>query len=305
MTSTSKAVGHEGKEAEDNTRCESVCHAAQSRSSELERQTSTASTISTSPTHGPLPSSTVVKTNSSQPSLGSRTFSHSLLSNSSDPSAISRKSKFADSGTTSAVGRASISMPPPTMKPSSHRPPMSRQSTTILATGEASQACGSLEKSVDSKGAPEFASTDDSPKIKRQGSSRGKIVPDASIRSSPSESIKPTGSALASTDNDGHRLSFSSFYSLGSAVYNAAAGGSSVPSAPSSNAGSVKSGPLDQPIIASLPASSYTGSNKLDTSSPTTATDPISVSANARSPHAGLRITRYFIEGSYLAEILL
>lgn len=301
MASISKVLCDKVKDEEDSIERDAVCHTAQTSSSDVEPQTSRTPTLSTSPSHHPSPPPSSVRTGSSQPPQQSRTFSHSLLSNSPDPSVISRKSKFADSGTTSAVGRASISMPPPIMKPCNHKPPISRQTTAILATSEALLPYSGLENAVEGKVVTEPVLTDDSDKTKSLGSSRGRITSESCVRSSPSDSTKTANPSIISTENDGHRLSFSSLYSLGSAVYNVAAGGSGAPSAPSSNAGSVA---LDQPTIATLPASSHLGSSKLELSSATTATDPISVIANSRSLHAGLRITRYFVNESFVADSL-
>ena len=84
----------------------------------------------------------------------------------------------------------------------------------------------------------------------------------------------------------GDRLSFSSLYSLGSAIYDKATGQSSAPpSAASSNAGSVKSGVVEQQSSTPL-SPPLVGSSKTEaTSMATTATDPISVVANAQSTH--------------------
>lgn len=292
MVSVSKATSFEGKQGEDSVERAAVCHTAQTTSSDVEQQSPRTFIIPTSPPHRPSLSPFSVKKDSSQSSQTSvsalRTFSHSLLSNSSDLSVISRKSKFADSETMTAVGRASISMPPPITKPSNHKPPVSRQNTTILANSDSLLLHGGLDVAVEGRNIPESSLMDDIEKIRGISSSRSKIASEPCARSSPSDPTKPINAATVSTESDGHRSSFSSLYSLSSAVYNVAAGGTS---APSSNAGSVKSGTLDQPIIAPLLGASHLASNKPEISPATTATDPISVTANSRSPHAGLRIT--------------
>ena len=290
MASFSRGIYDEGNGGEGSIEREAGRHTVQTRSSDVEQQTPRSPTLSTSPSQPRSPSPSVVRTGSSQPPRPSRTYSHSLLSNSSDPSVISRKGKFADSGTTSAVGRASISMPPPIMKPSNHKPPISRQSTAILAASDSSIPHNGLEKAFEGVIVTEPALTDESDKPKNLGSSRGKAASESCVRSFPSESTKAT---LA--ENDGHRLSFSSLYSLGSAVHSVTTGGSGAPSAPSSNAGSVMSGALDQHATATVSASSNLGSNKPEPSSATTATDPVSVIANSRSPHSGLWISTRFV----------
>lgn len=292
MASSSGGIYDEGKSGEESTECEAVCHAVQIRSSDVEQQTPRSPVLSTSPSHYLSPSTASVRVGSSKPSQPTRTFSHSLLSNSPDPSIISRKSKFADSGTTSAVGKASISMPPPIMKQSHPKPLISRQNTAILATSDALTPCSDSEKAVEGKPVTESGFTDDSDKSKALGSSRGKAASEPAVRSFPSDSAKAASPSVNNAENDGHRLSFSSLYSLGSTLHSVATGGSGAPSAPSSTAGSVMSGAFDQPTMAIPSASSHLGSNKLEPSSATTATDPVSVTATSRTPHSGLRIPR-------------
>lgn len=298
MGSSSRGIYDEGKDGEESIEYEAACHTLRTKSPDVEPQTPRSPTLSTSPSHHPSLSPSSVRT---QPS---RTFSHSLLSNSSDPSVISRKSKFADSGTTSAVGRASISMPPPIMKPSNLKPPISRQTTALLATNDALMPHNGLENAVEGITVTEPAVMDDSDKTKILGSPRGKATSESCVRPFPSDSTKAANSSTINAESDGHRLSFSSIYSLGSAVHSVTTGGSGAPSAPSSNAGSVMSGALDQPSIATLSASSHLGSNKLELSSATTATDPISVIAHSRSPHSGLPIPREFVNTNVLIDSL-
>ena len=97
--------------------------------------------------------------------------------------------------------------------------------------------------------------------------------------------LKPPAPA---SNKPGDRLSLSSLYSIGSAIYDKATGSSAPPSAASSNAGSMKSGVLEQPSLTPLspPLSGFAKSEA--TSMATTATDPISVIANSQSHHQGL-----------------
>lgn len=304
-SSSSGGINDEGKNGEESIDCEAVDHIVQTRSLDVEQQTPSSSTLSSSPSHHLSPPSSSARADCAKPSQPSRTFSHSLMSNAPDPSVTSRKSKFADSGTTSAVGRASISMPPPIMKPSHHKPLISRQTTAILAGSDSSTPLSDSEKAIEGKPVMEPGSTDDSDKTKTLGSPRGKAASELGARSSPSDSAKVPIPSVISAENDGHRLSFSSLYSLGSNLHSVATGGSGVPSAPSSNAGSVMSGGLDQPTMATQSASSHFASNKLEPSSATTATDPVSVMANSRSPHSGLRISRDFMNESHFWLTLL
>lgn len=299
MASSSGGINDEGKDGEESIDCEAVCHTVQTNSIDVEQQTPNSSTLSSSPSHHIPPSTSSVRAGSSKPAQPSRTFSHSLLSNTLDPSVISRKSKFADSGTTSAVGRASISMPPPIMKPSHQKPLISRQTTAILAASDPSTPFSDSQRAVEGKPAMELGLTDDLDSTKTLGSPRGKAASELGARSSPSDSTKIASPSVIGAENDGHRLSFSSLYSLGSTLHSVATGGSGAPSAPSSNAGSVMSGALDQLTLATQSTSSHFTSNKLETSSATTATDPISVMANSRSPHAGLWISKSFMNESH------
>ncbi|KAL8922541.1 MAG: hypothetical protein Q9172_003522 [Xanthocarpia lactea] len=99
------------------------------------------------------------------------------------------------------------------------------------------------------------------------------MAPDSTLK------LPPSSAAL---DPSGNRLSVTSLYSLGSAIYSGAVGSQSTPpSAASSNAGSVRSGTFD-PTAA--PLSPTRTSIRSDLSaSVTTATDPVSVTANAHT----------------------
>ncbi|KAL8725240.1 MAG: hypothetical protein Q9166_007479 [cf. Caloplaca sp. 2 TL-2023] len=99
------------------------------------------------------------------------------------------------------------------------------------------------------------------------------LAPDSTLKLPPSS---------AASDSEGNRLSLSSLYSLGSAIYNGTVGAQSAPpSVTSSNTGSVKSGAFDS---TAAPLSPTRASIRSDLSaSVTTATDPVSVTANAHT----------------------
>ncbi|CAF9930296.1 MAG: hypothetical protein ALECFALPRED_004571 [Alectoria fallacina] len=112
--------------------------------------------------------------------------------------------------------------------------------------------------------------------------SQGVLATESHSPSVPLDSsLKPPSSGL---NKPGDRLSFSSLYSLGSAIYGAAGLTSAPPSAASSTAGSIKSAASEQPTP--TPLSPSLGSAKGEAlASPTTATDPISVIANSQPRH--------------------
>ena len=226
-------------------------------------------------------------------SLGAtgRVPSHSLLSNSPNNAAPTRKSRFADAGTVGAnVGRASLSMPPPATKPSSiYRPANSRLPSNLV------NSTGTREASIGMDGAKDTGSSSDSAAMEElqrtaslPGSQDGILSEPHSPSKLPDTGLKPPNPGL---NKPGDRLSISSLISFGSAfgsaVYDKATGQSSAPtSAASSNAGSVKSGVLEQPTLTAL--SPPLGSSKGDAISlATTATDPISVTANSQALHQG------------------
>ena len=216
------------------------------------------------------------------PSTGpkARTPSHSLLNNSAS-SATSRKSRFADVGTVGGnVNRASISMPPPATKPSSYRPSTSRRPSSILSGSENHPIAADTDVSTRETG-DDSAILDDVEKTPIQSGSEGKSPEQLVL---PEASLKPPGSDTESTSN---RLSFSSPYSLGKDIYNGATGVVSAPqSTASSNAGSVKGASLEPSGSATVPVSPTKGFIKSDAPSvPTTATDLVSVTANAQLHH--------------------
>lgn len=240
----------------------------------------------TTTTDKPAPPSPVNPSKPSPaPSLASigRVPSHSLLSASHNAALPSRKSRFADVGTTGGnIGRASISMPPPAIKPSSiYRPANSRRPTNLSSAMDSKEGetglDGTIEESVvgDSAMLPDLVKTTSLPGITAS-------EPDTPMNLSDSN-LKPPNSSL---NKPGDRLSFSSLYSLGSAIYGAAGLSTAPPSAASSNAGSIKSVVSEQPTTS--PISPALGSAKGDAiATATTATDPISVIANSQPQHQG------------------
>ncbi|KAL8828255.1 MAG: hypothetical protein Q9170_006683 [Blastenia crenularia] len=239
---------------------------------------------SMSPIEPSYPKSPPTSASSTRPTppLRSRTPSHTLLHSNLDASITSRKSSFADAGTTAgSTGRASISMPPPANKPSTYKPSVSRRTSTSLMFGLGPEREGQTEKGNEGVKAEDrsavTAGDNATPNIQALPAFDpcSPLPPDSTLK-------LPTSSATV--DGDGNRLSLSSIYSLGSAIYNGTIGAHSGPaSAASSNAGSVKSGTFD-PIHA--PLSPTRLSAKSDLSAPvTTATDPVLVTANAHTQH--------------------
>ena len=239
-------------------------------------------TISTAPlavkgesTKGPLPA-------------WSRTPSHSLLP-SAIASATSRKSRFAEVGTTGAIGRASISMPPPMNKPSStYKPSASRRPSAALVKDDELGSAIGMEGAMAFKASDETAVLEDAEKTPSLGGSLGNASETYAPLTLPDSTLKHTSASVSGSEGEGNRLSLSSLYSLGSAIYNGATGGSSVQSIASSNAGSASSAALEHSYVSPLPMSQALGPAKGEVlSSATTATDPVSVTANAHSLHIG------------------
>ncbi|KAL8790419.1 MAG: hypothetical protein Q9213_000571 [Squamulea squamosa] len=205
----------------------------------------------------------------------SRTASHTLLNSNLNTPATSRKSRFVDAGTTSGISdRASISMPPPS-KP---KQPASRQHSGLvmnLALGEEDKRSDGKGGTTALDGSAVVEDQDKMPDIQTLPASEpcSPMAPDSPFKLPPPS---------AASDPEGNRLSLTSVYSSGSAVYNGAVGPHSAPpSAASSNTGSVKSGSFD-PTAA--PLSPTRTSIRSDLSaSVTTATDPVSVTANAHT----------------------
>lgn len=245
-----------------------------------------------------------IKPDFSNPSLPlpswSRTpsHSHSLLNITSSATLNSRKSRFADfSGPTGAVGRASISMPPPLSKPPSttFKPSASRRTSAVVAKLEGSGITATMDEVTEAKVPNDFAVMIDDLERLPADSSYGPTSSDVNLSlhmnlTLPDSIVKSSTSSMTGGDVESNRLSFSSLYSLGSAIYSGATGGSSVQSVASSTAPSVQG----QPLKSSLPISPSLGSAKVEaSSSATTATDPVSVIANSHSPHSGL-LSQFF-----------
>ena len=218
--------------------------------------------------------------------------SHSLLSATPNVAPPSRKSRFAHAGTISGnIDRASISMPPPTAKPSSvykpsdvRRPAASQNASSIkehmIDTAEGGtdeRSAGDNEVLEDLERSASLPDTQSAPVLEPQS---------PSVTSDPG--LKPPTSNLS---KPGDRLSFSSLVSLGSALYNGATGlASAPPSAASSTAGSIKSVVSDPSAQAPTPLSPSLGQavDKELSSTATTATDPVSVIANSQALHQGV-----------------
>lgn len=221
-----------------------------------------------------------------------RTPSHSLLSTSSDTALPSRKSRFADPGTAGGnIGRASVSMPPPATKPSSiYRPANSRLPVTTLNATETKEEGSTIDGAREGQALSDSAAFEELHKTASLPNSQAAAASEPQSPSGLADfGLRPPGPGLG---RPGDRLSFSSsLYSLGSAIYNGAAGLSSAPqSAASSNAGSIKSGTSEQPALLPTPLSPPLGVAKGEaSSSATTATDPVSVTANSQPEHQGSR----------------
>lgn len=254
-------------------------------------QLNTPSTIDISQSSVLDPSSPI-KTESSKAARSkgtwSRALSHSLLSTLPNSGVTSRKGRFADPGTTGAVGRASISMPPPVTKPSStYKPSAIRRPSTLIVHDDKLDLDGTAEHMTDGNAINQSTMIEDLDKTPSMGGFQSSnAAASYSPLTLPDSSLRPFNPLAGNADNEGNRLSFSSQYSLGSAIHNGTTGGSSAPSATSSITGSVRSAGLDQPAIMPLPTSPPLGSVKAEASAATTATNPVSVTANSLSPHA-------------------
>ncbi|KAL9036898.1 MAG: hypothetical protein Q9214_005935, partial [Letrouitia sp. 1 TL-2023] len=164
-------------------------------------------------------------------------------------------------------------MPPPANKPSVGRPSAFRRPSAGIVSSERLAKEEALNGNRIDEETSVLLEMDKSPEIQTLSAS------DPCSPVASESSLKPPPSST-SADNEGNRLSFSSLYSLGSAIYNGATGGHSAPpSIASSNAGSTKNAIADQNGV---PLSPTKTSFKNDlSSSVTTATDPVSVTANS------------------------
>ena len=210
------------------------------------------------------------------------TNSRTLLFSSSASSNTSRKGRFEAGAIDQTIGRASMSMPPPSKLAASYKT-SSRPSSVLTASEygtEGDEGSSSVDKSVEL--------TDDLEKTPNIGGGEGRsasvsygplTLPDAALR--PPKA--------ASADGESNRMSFSSLFSMGSAVHGGAAGPSAPQSTASSNAGSVKGYVPDQNNTTTGPLSPSLGPGKGDASSaPTTATDPVSVTTTSHRQQPGL-----------------
>jgi len=212
--------------------------------------------------------------------------SHSLLIAPQNAAIPSRKSRFADVETIGgSIGRVSISMPSPPTKPSSiYKPSTVRRPTATQNAMDKKDVPNSLDGTTEEKAVGSANGMED---LERTASAQSVPVSEPHSPSGFSDSsLKPAASTL---NKPGDRLSFSSLYSLGPAIYNGAIGITSAPqSTTSSTAGSVKSVELPRPTV--TPISPSLGSAKGEaTSLATTATDPVSVIANSQESHQGSR----------------
>ena len=239
-------------------------------------------------TENPAPTSPAEpsQTAPSLASIGRVPSSHSLLSTPNNASPPNRKSRYADVGTVGgSIGRASISMPPPTTKSSSiYRPASSRRPTNLSGAMDPREAETTPDGTIEESVVGDSAVLQDLEKTTSLPSSQGMPASEShSPLVPPDSSLKPPSSSL---NKPGDRLSFSSLYSLGSSIYGAAGLPSAPQSAASSTAGSIKSTPFEQPTPS--PISPSLGSAKGEAvASATTATDPISVTANSQPEHQG------------------
>ncbi len=216
----------------------------------------------------------------------SRVPSHSLLPAFQNAAVPSRKSRFADVGTIGEnIGRASVSMPPPATKsssiykPSTVRRPTASQNAMENKDGP-SPLDGAIEETV-------VGSANGMEELERTASAQNVLVSEPhSPLGFVDSGLKPAASTL---NKPGDRLSFSSLYSLSSAIHNGATGITSAPqSTASSTAGSIKSVEQFMPTVTQLSPSLGSARGEA-TSSATTATDPVSVIANSQASHQGLR----------------
>ena len=216
-----------------------------------------------------------------------RTLSHSLLSTSPSNAMPSRKSRFADAGPVGGnVSRASLSMPPPSTKPSSlHKQSHARHPSTTSPITESSDIDPDVDGTNDTRDERNPVESAAMEELQKSFSAVSHVsAPETNVSEGSDGNLKPPNAGL---HHPGDRLSFSSLYSLGSAIYNGATAPMSGPqSNASSNAGSIKSGLSEQPPPAPTPLSPSLGSGKGEAvSAATTATDPVLVIANSDTLH--------------------
>ena len=211
------------------------------------------------------------------PRLESRTASRSLLSSSSS-SSVSRKGRSVEAGLISNdINRASISMPPPASKPL--RANMAGSASADILAQKEPDGTGALLMADDSEKTPNMSGA--------EGSSPN---PPLAL---PESALRPHKAGVGNQDDENNRLSFSSLFSMGSAIYGGPGGGiSSAQSTASSTAGSVRN--VDNPAPATPSLSPPLGSNRAETvSSITTATDPVSITTLSHTSSPGLSALRF------------
>ncbi len=285
MTSLSKTTSREGTTSLQNDPVRSI---------HVEQQCHSAAA-----SNPPSPPIVEDSSTAAPPLLGQlpRSQSHTLLSASTTSVSANRKSRFADVGTSNAdIARASISMPPPVTKPSStYKPSASRRPSAAMASTDSVETDQSTDGSIEKNVVNDPVGSDD---LEKTPSVVGQQPHPASEPYTslilPDSSLRPPHSSSTNPEIEGNRLSFSSLYSLGSAIYSGPAGGSSAPpSATSSNAGSVRSGAFDGSTTSTVPLSPPLGSVRGEvSSSATTATDPVYVTANLILQHLPLSTSK-------------
>jgi len=176
-------------------------------------------------------------------------------------------------------------MPPPATKPTSiYRPATSRHPSAAPNNTDVKPVGLGLDGPKEEQPVNDSATFEELQKSVSHNSLQAIGTEGQSPSALPEASLKPP---QVNSNRPGDRLSLSSLYSLGSAIYNQAAGvGSAPPSAASSNAGSIKSGASEHPASAPTPLSPPLGASKGEAvSSATTATDPVQVNANSQPSH--------------------
>ncbi|MCJ1431011.1 hypothetical protein MMC27_000361 [Xylographa pallens] len=195
----------------------------------------------------------------------SRTTSHSLLSSSSGSSNTSRKAPPTESGIINgSVDQASMSMPPPLIKP-----------TTSPRTSQ-----------DEGESLPGIDDADKTPSLSGAGKQSVSYTP----LTLPESALRPQPSVNRSKDAETNRLSFSSYMSLGSAVHS---GASANQSTASSTAGSTKGAMAEptQTVLGSGSLPSSMGSTNIETSlMPTTAMDPVTITTASHTQQSAKTI---------------
>ena len=202
-----------------------------------------------------------------------RSTSHSLLSSSSTQSGGSRKGRSAEPGVdlaTDGIDRASISMPPPISKPLNKPTVPRRLSTSIVAVdGPKTQPKQGRDD--------QYAVTEESDKTPNLNSLDARGTLSYASLALPEPTLRVSRQQGNTVDSDSKRMSFSSLFSMGSAIYGGATGGvSGAQSTASSNAGSIKGSQAEQASSGAFaPSPNTIKGESIPISS--TAIDPVSV----------------------------